>query len=137
MSRRERRGRIEVGQRLGMMAERGLGDATVKQGFAVAGGVGKDCLEARERFARPVERQQRGATIFQGVQVSRIDRQRSVETIERIRVALECVHDIGEIEQRLGGARIDLERRRNQPQRLAHLSALRLDGALEMQRVEI
>ena len=56
---------------------------------------------------------------------------------ERFAVAFERVQHIGEIDQRIGRVRIDLQRRRHQAMRLAHLAALRLDQAEQMQRVEI
>ena len=44
---------------------------------------------------------------------------------------------IGEVDQHVGHIRIDLQRRRHQPVGFAHLAALRLDQAQQMERVEI
>ena len=44
---------------------------------------------------------------------------------------------VGDIDQRVGGARIDLQRCRHQAIGFAHLVALRLDQSKQMQRVEI
>ena len=52
-------------------------------------------------------------------------------------VALEHMQDIGEIDKRIGRGRIDPEGRRHQAMGFAHLAALRLDQAEQMQRVEI
>ena len=52
-------------------------------------------------------------------------------------VALERVQHIGEIDERIRRIRIDLQRCRHQAMGFAHLAALRLDQAEQMQRVEI
>ena len=95
------------------------------------------CVETGERILRAAEREQRVAAVMQGVQIARPQRQRLVEAVERLGVALERVQHVGEIHQGVGRFGIDLERGRHQPVGLAHLAALRLRQPEQMQRVEM
>src|SRR5258708_37565234 len=65
------------------------------------------------------------------------ERQRLVEPFERIPVLLERMQHLAEIGQSLRRARIDLDRGAEQAMRLADPAELRLDGAEQVERVEM
>ncbi len=98
---------------------------------------GEDLFERRQRLLRAREADQRIAAMMPCVKVVGLERERLVEAFERIRIALERVLHQPEIDPGVRRARIDLERRMNEPIGLAGLTELRLDGAEEIERVEV
>ena len=137
MARRDGERRVEIGERLGGLAERGARGAAVDKRIAVARIARQDCIERAEGFLRPVERQQRIAAIKQCVGIVRAQRKRAVESGKRLVVALEPVQHNGEILPGIGRGGVDLERRRHQPVGLTHPPILRLAQAEQMQGVEM
>jgi hypothetical protein len=94
-------------------------------------------VEAGKRLLRAAERKQRVAAALQGIGIARPQRQRLVEAIECFGVTLERAQHVGQIHPGVGHFWIELERARYQPVGLAHLAALRLRQAEQMQRVEL
>ena len=64
-------------------------------------------------------------------------RQRPIEALQRLLVALEHVQHLRKVRQRVGRARLNLERGRDQPVCLAEFAVLVLQHAEQMQRVKI
>src|SRR5215813_10703821 len=86
---------------------------------------------------RTPQREQRVAALMQRVDVAGLQRERPVETLERVLIALERMQNDPEIDPCIRRAGIDLERRGDEPVGLSGLSALRLDGAEKVERVEL
>src|SRR5215471_3248968 len=86
---------------------------------------------------RTPQREQRVAAQMQRVDVAGLQRERPVETLERLLIALERMQNDPEIDPCIRRAGIDLERRGDEPVGLSGLSALRLDGAEKVERVEL
>ena len=74
---------------------------------------------------------------MQRVRVAGLERERLVETLERLLIAFERVQHDPEVDPCVRRAGIDLQRRGDEPVGLAGLSALRLDGAEKVERVEL
>src|SRR5215470_9958464 len=74
---------------------------------------------------------------MQRVDVAGLQRERLVETLERLLIALERMQHDPEIDPCIRRAGIDLERCGDEPVGLSCLSALRLDGAEKVERVEL
>ena len=94
-------------------------------------------VERGDRFGRTRELEQKVAAIVERVEMIGRDRQRLVDAGERLIVALERVQDQGKIGQRVGRARMELERGGDQAVGLARFTALVIEHAEQMQRVEI
>ncbi len=137
MTRHQRQGGVEIGERLFVAAEARERGAAIEHGVAMARIARQHLIEAGESILRAPKREQRVAAIMQGVQIARPQRQRFVEAVERLGVALERVQHVGEIHQDVGHFGIDLERGRHQPEGFAHLAALRFREPEQMQRVEM
>src|SRR5262249_28037193 len=79
----------------------------------------------------------RVAALMERVRVAGLQRQRLVETLERLLIPLERMQHDPEVDPRVRGTRIDLERRGDEPVGFSGLSALRLDGTEKIERVEL
>jgi len=134
---RKRQRRVEVGERVGGLAERRLRSATVDQRFDMARIFGDHLIERGQRLLMAVEREERVAVGLQNVRIARLERECALASGERFAIALERMQYIGKIHPGIRRAAIDLQRRHHQPVRFTHLSALRLDEAKQMQRVEV
>ena len=94
-------------------------------------------IEACKRFLRAIERAQRVCAVEQGLQIARSRGKRLIEALQSLGIPLERVQYVGDVDQRVGGVRVYLQRCRHQPIGFAHLAALRLDQSEQMQRIEI
>ena len=94
-------------------------------------------VERRERIVVAAEIEQHVAAVGQRLEVIGIERERLVEARQRIRGALQRAEHEAEIGMRVRRRRRDLQRRRDQPLRLAGLAGLQLQQAEQMQRVEL
>ena len=94
-------------------------------------------VERSDRFSRTREREQKIAAIVERLEMIGRNLQSLVDAGERLVVALERVQDEGKIGQRIGRARVELERGGNQAVGLARLAALVIEHAEQVQRVEV
>ena len=94
-------------------------------------------VERSDRFSRTREREQKVAAIVERLEMIGRNLQRLVDAGERLIVALECVQHQRKIGQRIGRARLELERGGNQAVGLARFAALVIEHAEQVQRVEM
>ena len=136
--RRPHKDRIEIGERIGVAAKPRERGAAIEQGIAMA----RDCAQAPRRNRRGLRSGRSSAlkrisAIKQRFLIARPQRQRLVESASASASRLSACSTLAKLIKRVGRVRIDLQRRRHQPVGFAHLAALRLDQAEQMQRVEI
>ena len=93
--------------------------------------------EADQRLFGAIEVEQDVAAVGERLEMIGIARQRLVEMRERLGRPLQRRKGEAEIGERIGRRRIDAERRRDQPLRLAGLAALQLQQPEQVQRVEL
>src|SRR5262249_28511925 len=98
---------------------------------------GEHGLQFRERLAVPVEADKRIGVLIEQVDILGRERERLVETLQRIARALERVLGLTEIVPAPGNRPLGLDRRADEAQRLAELALLHLDRAEEIERIEM
>jgi hypothetical protein len=137
MLRRERQRRIEIGERALKRSKRFLGETAVQPRLEMLRVVGEHGLQFGERLAVAVERDQRVGVLIKNADVVGRQRARSIETLQRLSRPLERMLGLAEIAPAVRDVRIGLDRRSEQALRLAELTLLNLDGAEEIERVEM
>ena len=103
----------------------------------MVGGERQRPVIARDRVLVTVEQAQRITAIAERLHVVGVERQRAVIGGDRIARAFEAIESGAEIVVGVGGARMDLDRFGQQPQRLVQLALVVAKQPEEMQAVEI
>jgi hypothetical protein len=94
-------------------------------------------IERRERVLRTIQIEQHGRAVRLRLEMVSRERERLVEARERIGGPLQRAEHQAHVGVRVGRVRGDLQRGGDQPLRLTGLSALQLQQAEQMQRIEL
>ena len=128
---------VVAGDRLLVALERQQGGGSVGDRLDMVGGERQRPVIARDRVLVTVEQAQRITAIAERLHVVGVERQRAVIGGDRIARAFEAIESGSETVVGVGGARMDLDRFGQEPQRLVQLALMVAKQPEEMQAVEI
>src|SRR5262245_37276320 len=132
-----RRRGFKIGDSLLVAAEAGQSEAAIEPRLRMTREQRQGLVEGGKGVLRASQRQQHIAALIERTRIARLQRYGFVEAFEGLLVSLERVQHDPEVDPRIRSARVDLHSGADEPIGFPRLSALRFDGAEEIERVEL